>query len=84
MSKKKLIYLMLVCLPFLIVTSCTILFFAPVDNPPGQRDNIMIGSNLGMGIYGSLIIASGWLMIATVVVGFISFCGLLERRFRAK
>jgi len=83
MPKKKLIYLLLICIPFFICASYVILFFAPIANPPGQRDKTMIGSNLGMGVYGSMIIASGWIGIAAVVVIIISYCGLLRRRFIA-
>lgn len=77
MPKKKLFFLIFVGIPFFIITSYTLLFFIPVDNPPGYRDKIMIGSKLGMGFYGSIIIASCWLGIAGVIVGVISFCSLI-------
>lgn len=79
-SKKEKILAVLLYIPFFICAAYIVLFLAPINHPPGRRDRIMIGSNLGMGIYGSLIIAGGWVAIAGVIMIVILLFIILKRR----
>jgi hypothetical protein len=80
LSKKKKILALFLYIPFFICAAYIVLFLAPINHPPGRRDRIMIGSNLGMGIYGSLIIAGGWVAIAATIMIVILLFIMLKRR----
>lgn len=80
LSKKKKILALFLYIPFFICAAYIVLFLAPINDPPGRRDRIMIGSNLGMGIYGSLIIAGGWVAIAATIMIVTLLSIMLKRR----
>lgn len=81
MPWKKKIFFFGFCIPILITMGYLGLFSVPIDDPPGRKDLIMIGSKLGMGLYGSVIIAGAWFAILGSLAMTIQYFILIKRRY---
>ena len=83
MSTKKKAYLLFFGIPFLIGCALVVLFLVPV-NPRYRRDVTIIGSSIGMGFTGSIMIAGAWFALTCVVNLTTTVIVILKRRYFGK